>query len=1417
MSINWNNIRPLNNSLNDGFEELVCQLAEQENLKNRKHFVKIGKPDGGKECYWELDDKSLIMWQAKYFTNSLSATQWTQIEKSIKTAIGNHPSLSKYYVCFPINMPDSKVKDQKSALEKWKSKVIEWQAYSQAILGKEIEIIYWGSFELVERLSKKENEGLKYFWFNQEELLDDWFDYKNEESISTLGARYSKDLNFELPIAKIFDGLSRDKEFEKQQHSKYNELLESYRKIHITIDENGVTTLVEELKESIKKFRQFYESIVFINNAPIPYEKLNILINELLTISSNIENELEKLREQQKNKKSIDYYSRPYSSEISRLHEFEYKLDRLQSFYNGITCNLSNNPFLLIYGDAGCGKSHLLADIINNRKKKAQYSLLILGEHFSTKELPWTQILRNILRRQGIDELTFLGALNAKAAINQKRIILFIDALNEGEGRCIWPSGLKAFINSIKKHQWLGLVVSIRSSYTKLIAPQEEIDSNLIQRRLHDGFSGNEYEAVKIFFKYYNIILPSIPLLNPEFQNPLFLKLYCRSLSEQGLHEIPSGYEGITTIIEAFLHSINNKLSKPENLFYDENINLVKLVVDHIILYMIDNNVNYIPYPDANKIANKIFRNECSNNEPYLKRLISEGVLNLDLHWDTEGSSFDIILLAYQRFQDHLTTSVLLDKFLDPNKPELSFKSGRLREIFENSRTLYHNQNLIEALSIQLPERTNKELFELIPDVKNHDLITRAFIQSLIWRKAETIHDEVNSYINDIILPDYELFDYFFETTLSISMKEDFPFNAKRLHLYLMQFTLTERDYLWTTWLQDKYNKEGYDTDISFVQRLIDWAWDEKELSYLSDNTIFLISITLSWFLASTNRHLRDAATKSLVCILKNRMHLLTTLLESFKDINDPYILERLYAVSYGCALRSEGKTNLKILSEYVYNEVFAKDIVYPHILLRDYARGIIEYTLYLKIKISIEVNNIRPPYKSKKLPSRLPSCRTIDTKYKPKGDTGDYAGKYWGATAILSSMTTEYGRGTGGYGDFGRYVFQMALKKWKVNYDGLSNYAIQRIFELGYDPKLFTNFDNRQGTGRKSGHNERIGKKYQWIIFHELLARVSDQCPLLDESDWTNPKSTILFDGPWYPYVRDIDPTIIIKAKSDKYENHLPQWWFNIELDLSALPHKDWIKEKNDIPKPEDIIEVTDLSGRKWVWLEIHPEWNEEVPIGESKYDIAHKRLWMQIRSYLINKEDINKLIANFNTISRFPDTRSLYQIFSREYYWSSAFTFFNKPYYGGEDWIEITSIPKKLAISKVHRTTEFFNWEEEFDYSKETAIQYYYPSQIIKDGLNLKYSSRDGEFIDERGEVICFDPSVNSKSFSGVLIDKIQLLEWLNKSNLSIIWKVSGEKQIIGNYSRGKENFGRTKLSGLYILEDNSSIKGSLTYKQE
>lgn len=44
--MNWKNIRVYNNSQNNAFEELVCQLARQEKTGGYKRFVKNGTPDG---------------------------------------------------------------------------------------------------------------------------------------------------------------------------------------------------------------------------------------------------------------------------------------------------------------------------------------------------------------------------------------------------------------------------------------------------------------------------------------------------------------------------------------------------------------------------------------------------------------------------------------------------------------------------------------------------------------------------------------------------------------------------------------------------------------------------------------------------------------------------------------------------------------------------------------------------------------------------------------------------------------------------------------------------------------------------------------------------------------------------------------------------------------------------------------------------------------------------------------------------------------------------------------------------------------------------------------------------------------------------------------------------------------------------
>lgn len=1417
---NWNNVRPINNSLNDGFEELVCQLASKEIIKGQKYFQRIGKPDAGKECYWELENGALHMWQAKYFTASLDVSQWRQMNKSVKNAIENHPKLVKYYICMPLDLPDGKVVGKTSLLAKFKGKVSEWQLYASS-KGIRLTFEYWGSSELISRLSRKENEGLTYFWFNKEEFSDEWLSVKNKESINALGTRYTKELNFELPIAKVFDGLSRDQFFEKQTHVFYNELLEKYRSIHLNLQNETTEECVTTLENKIKQIRQLYETFAFVGNNTIPCKEILTLLDACDVITTKIEDYLYNLRREiEKEKGGQESYSRPFANEFSDIRNFKGSIYQFKGFLKSSTSILANKPYLLLMGDAGIGKSHLLAEIVEKRKEYNQNSLLLLGENFTNGDMPWTQILQNQLRKNHIDEFVFLGALNAKAESEQKRIIVFIDAINEGSGRKIWPRQLKSFIQSFESYPWLGLVISLRTSFQKLIAPLSEIDSNLITRITHNGFAGFEYAAVKRFFTHYKVLQPTTPLLNPEFQNPLFLNLFCKSICERGLNEVPPGLDGITNVIDYFLESVNVKLARPEELDYDEKRPLVKTVTEKLISKIVEEENEYILYSTADEIVNSVFRGACTNVEPYLKRLISEGVLNTDLAWNEKGNSYDVVYFAYQRFQDHLTVSLLLDEHFDKSNPEQSFRHRKLQDVIKDERALYSNQNIIEALSIQIPERFGKELIDIVPHIKKYPTVAEAFIQSLIWRRNETIQKEAITFVNEIIIHDNDLYDQFREMIVLSSMKPGFYFNAESLHNFLKPMSLVERDKDWTTWLQDKF--ELNETYSGAIQRLIDYAWNiDDDQHSIRHESILLGCITLGWFLSSTNRYLRDAATKALVCLLQNRTLLIPKLLNKFKGVNDPYIVERLYAAAYGAVMRTCQKDKLVTVAEYVYEEVFNQKHVYPHILLRDYARGIIEYTLVLNYKPSININQIRPPYKSERLPKNFPTVKEIDKKYAPKGKSGDYGQENWGATAILTSMATEYGRGIAGYGDFGRYTFEAAFDDWAVDADGLSNYAIQRIFELGYDAKIFSEFDSMQGSGRGTGHKERIGKKYQWIIFYELLARVSDQCSLIDESSREKPEKIIPYEGPWYPYVRDIDPTTLIKeSKAERYvDKQTHYWWYNTQYNFSNKNAGDWIVDRNSLPLPPDILEVIDKEGKLWIWLEIHPEWNEKETFVENKWNAPEKRLWYQLRSYLVKKKELQKLERSFKQAfyrEKLPETRSLYSIFDREYYWSPAFNFFNIPYYHGRNWIEVWDDKTHKLIAKVHRTTEWYNWEEEFDCSKISAIQYYKPTQIIKDNLCLQFSNKEGELINNNGELICFDPSVHNKSISGLLIQKEKMINFLKKEDLILVWGVVGEKQLLGDFKHGKGVKNRLNISGLYTL-CSDGIKGKLSFKEE
>lgn len=1317
----------------------------------------------------------------------------------------------------------------------------------------------------------------------------EWFIKQCELSIYDLGKRYTPELNINLEVSEIFEGLGRTEEFKKKVTSAFDQFLIKGKKI--LKNQPEVKESLESLQNNFDELHSLFFDTNFLGTTAIPVDKFEDLLNKSqssvkMIYDYYITEEL-KLQEE---KNDYQYYHK-HGTELGNIREFEHEHLSFKNLLHGSLFKLANNPFLLLDGEAGIGKSHLIGDVVSRRIKSEYESVFILGQHFVTKEDPWTQIFKRLQINSKSED--FLRKLNHSAKESGKRIVLFIDAINEGKGNYFWNDFIRSFISEIRKHEWLGLVLTVRTSYKNLILPKEERENLHIIEHRHDGFSGIEYEASKLFFDNYSIELPKVPLLHPEFQNPLFLKLFCDGIRKAGLTHIPDGLQGITSIITFFIKNVNIVLSQPKRVDYSCSLNLVEKSINAFLKCKVDNQLRYVPYELAHEVVNESI-SSFIDKKGFIEELITEGVLSKSLFWK-EGDNYEEgVYLAYERFEDHLTVQYFLGQYPELDK---EFKeNGKLYNYVEDEHAIYMYKGLIEAFSIQVPEKNGCEFYTLIPNLKDKYPIVESFVESLLWRKIDTVTEELRNYVNEYVFSYSGTHDLFWETIIAVTGIPNHLFNAHFLHSHLIEFSLAERDAFWSQFLKYRYN------DGSSVKRLIDWAWSETDKSHITDESVLLSGISLAWFHTSTNRKLRDCSTKALVCLLQNRLDVLLELLKMFEGVNDPYVYERLFAVAYGCVLRTNQRDKISELSEYIFKTVFSNPTgVIPHILLRDYARGVIEYAHYLGIELSFELSTVRPPYQSN-WPDEIPSYKELKEKYYNDdyrdlwssvmgfGDFSRYtigtnsgfsewSGCKKGETPVdrkqvfkdfkdklnpeqlkllnsldpiitkepeeglklgdsIINFKTAVGRKTEEELNQIRDSFKKSLStellseyenevepfldhNHKIINTGeyfdlriAQRLILTRVIELGWNPELHLSFDKEIGTGRVRGTtpHERIGKKYQWIAYYEYMALLSDN--FIKQERWgekiENPDQES-----WDPYVRDIDPTMLISKTGRNHddEQHQEFWWINNKIFNWDCTNENWINDSNTLPNMEDVIQIKDYEGKEWLVLEGYPSWSERKKIGEEKWNQPNKELWFQIRSYLVQNDEFDSFkdwAIEQDFMGRWmPESRSGYgKIFSREYYWSPAQDYFMT------EWKEVYDRESGKYVAKVNVTAQDFSWTEESDNSKEEAIAFLKPSTVIYRGMDLKYSQREGEFINNTREVQCFAPNVYHNSTSYLLVQKHSFLQFLNENNLKIVWTILGEKQIIGGRSFGADYLGRLEISGAYYL-DNLNLVGTLRTK--
>lgn len=1284
------------------------------------------------------------------------------------------------------------------------------------------------------------------------EVLNDT--YKN------LGKRFIPNFNVDTSIQDKLEAISRTPKYYEQVEAKINNWLNDGA--YLSMD-GKIAEEVKSLQADVLKYAKGIKSYDTIDMSP--YEKHA--------------EEIKRLLESEEANAAIAYAPGSKVTEANRkeqLFRIRQYMMSCQSLSGMIEERLTNSNFIVIHGEAGCGKSHLLGhfsqEVLDyNAQRYTKHDcpvLLLLGGNFATGKEIEENIVSQLDAECSFEEL--LVGLEHIGKSLRRRVPIMIDALNETNGMKYWMDKLPGFVERISKHRYLSLIVTIRDTYLNDVlseSHQEEWNHNMFQ---HDGFTDGEFNAVQSFCAYYGLNTLKIPILNPEFSNPLYLHIACQIAKDAHMDTLPTGWQ-VYELFDQYAEKLDKDFAK-ENSIY-KNKHIVSKAIDVIVKRMCDKQQLYMPYDEYDALLEEAFHHRYPNlsNELLESSLLSKGMG----YYHGEDVYF-----TYQRMGDYYVANKLLEGCVtqEDAKERLAVYATSLLE-----KIVF--QGVLEQLYVIVPARFGAEIWELM-DISREYHCTGMLLRSLHWRSAGNIHVEA---IIDFLHKNRCDVDNWYNTLLFLAPIPAHPFNGEWWHRIWKRYkTMADRDARLQPFILEtiRYSKENN------IQRLIDWAWTPGVSKEVSEDVAQLTGITLTWILSSTIHSVRNETTKALVNLLQHQPQALLKVLEAFADIDDAYIQERLMAVTYGCVLRCNDKEKICEIGRYVYKQIFAKGDVPKHILLRDYACNIVDYAHRVCGLKGVNMSKVLPPYGAE-MPE-LPDERDV-AKYKL--DREDKSIRYsWQQNAISRSLYD-------GLSDFGNKIvatgvhsfFQWSMveenelqkmirrstKEQKLLYQifieastqkqqllsryeaedvkgevqmrdmmidlsrkgletflseetidrlehvlvpnhamvGSSMYynrrnprpyqywVVQRVFELGYNKDKHGPYDedaqrmeNSYFRQRDSkGRIERIGKKYQWIAYYELMGYMADNYPI--EDPWETTRA-IPYDGAWQDLLRNLDPVCITKRDKEV------ETWTEYELrDDWNLPISRWLADAWTLDEVRQMLVRTDKAGKQWFtmydWRSIFcpPELG-----GNPYHNKSFNNYW--INAYVIRKEDKERFVKmsgveNFWDYEMANPVESSLHYIAREKFWSRA--------------CKIDEAQTSQVWTKFHNQSELevivpyvaLRGISEDD-CKATDAWYALPIQTFFEGMHMEYGDADGDCqID--GEMCATCNPNRTKQF---LMQRDMLLTYLEEQGWDIIWTIEQERCFSPEFATHM-NMKVWHHSGLFYLDENGELQGSFKIK--
>ena len=959
MNLDFSNIRTHNGSQAGGFEELVCQLAHLREPEDSLRFVRKegAGGDAGVECYWVLADQSEECWQAKYFIGGMSPSRWNQLHDSFVTALNRHPKLKKYFICLPIDKTDSRKtgrggKQVISVEDEWQSHVAKWKEEAKS-KGRSVEFEYWGKHEITSFLTIDDPlySGRALYWFDAAVLTTSKFEKVVNRAKDALGERYEARLHVELPISRNIDGLCLNEQWRKDLRERLGGLKESNDSLLRTLRNQQLDWLNGEKAEEL---RTLYSEIYRIVSEGLNQQAVLFDIQHVRELLEDISGFHGSIREALDNSSSQKEQDWDYA-----LRNFFNAVDEFNRFLDTTRVKAAEVKAALVYGEAGIGKSHLLCDVSLNRIKNNQPTVFLLGSQYQGGN-PIELIQDAVdLKRHGMGKV--LGAIDAAGEASGSRALIVIDALNEGAHREDWDSYISSFLTDVAEYKHIAVLLSCRSTYLRYILPDEGVlHADRLVRIEHTGFRGHEHRAAERYLSQQGISKPSSPMLAPEFTNPLFLKTCCKALKASNKTAFPKGFNGITRLFEFYVHSIEETVAKQKR--YSSLECVVRGALLDFASKLFPGHVTGMSMGNARDLINTHDRNP-QKGDALFDTLLHEGVLAEEVLYHGNDRGKPVIRFTYERFSDHFVAQQLIQQVDPETLDSIFYPDHPLGKAIRHPSGFYRHAGIFQMLATVIAEKYGKELVDLLPEdaeVSTTDT-DDVFESTIVWREPASFTDRTLELLNQ--LTRYGHPHPTLDILLKLSTEPEHPWNAELLHRNLLDKEIAERDQFWSTDLALAYASEEDEGYESTVRTLIEWA-SFGDIEEVEEERIRLCFTTLMWFHTTSNRKVRDRSTKALVRILSRFPSLLTDLLQDFHAVNDPYVVERLYSVAYGVICNMTDPHIISRIAALVFDLVFKDGRPPPHILLRDYARGVLECaSQWNLLPEGVDVEQFRPPY----------------------------------------------------------------------------------------------------------------------------------------------------------------------------------------------------------------------------------------------------------------------------------------------------------------------------------------------------------------------------------------------------------------------------------------------------------------------